>query len=89
MNIFYFMTGAQQDGWPLFIVGGIIGVLFMLTAFELAIIVITSLVGATLIVEPLHSGEPIYSIIFIGIVIGGVLIQHMGLGIDPPQEKGK
>lgn len=70
-----------------FAVGGILGAIFIIWLFNAALITISSLSGASLIV----SGLPIHSLqrplIFWALVILGIVIQAIALNREPPPPK--
>ncbi len=79
MNIFYLATEQVQSPWFLFCIGGLIGIFVMIIAFDWALIAISSLVGAMLIVQHLNIDESIRSMVFIGCTVLGVLAQSLSL----------
>lgn len=64
-----------QWGWFIFIVGGIAGALLALTLFEAALITLSTLAGATLIVQATHFRPLIAAVLFIVLVLAGLTIQ--------------
>lgn len=65
--------------WIIYIVGGIIGVTLIGVLFDWAIITISSLVGASMIVEAFHLQRVAGGVVFLVLVIIGVAIQGMAL----------
>ena len=61
--------------WIIYIVGGIIGVTLIGMLFDWAIITISSLVGASMIVEAFHLQRIAGGVIFLVLVIIGVAVQ--------------
>jgi len=74
MSLFPFMGDTGLSPSVLFIIGGIIGALVIAMTFDLSLMVITSLVGASLIV-PLEVDASWQMILLIVLAIGGVIIQ--------------
>lgn len=87
MNIFSFMAGETQYIWGLFVVGGIIGMLVMVIAFDWALIGISSLIGALLIVRNLNVDESLRSLLFLGMIIFGALVQYLSLEASPKSKE--
>jgi hypothetical protein len=66
---------SPQALWLAFIVAGVLGAMLLLLVFDWGLIVISSLLGASVIAQQL-SGRPSTSgILFIALVIGGIAIQ--------------
>jgi hypothetical protein len=59
----------------LFIVGGIVGAILVIILFDWALIVLSSLAGAALIVHPLALSRPAETAIFAVAAIVGILVQ--------------
>lgn len=81
MNIFSFWVGQTEFAWWLFLIGGILGILIVAMAFDGALIIITSLIGAMLIIEQLRIDEPFRSISFIVVLVLGILAQCFSQGV--------
>jgi predicted MFS family arabinose efflux permease len=71
------MFGLQRgpSTWVLYIIGGIIGVILVGYLFDWALITLSSLAGASLIVESFTARQGLASLIFFVLFIAGVLIQ--------------
>ncbi len=69
--------GAKGDAlnWVLFIVGGIVGAVLAVALFDWALIILSSLAGALLIIEGLKLTGPVGWLIALGLFIVGVVIQ--------------
>lgn len=65
--------------WVLYLVGGIIGLILVSILFDWAIITLSSLAGASLIVQAVHPGPALAGLAFLILVIVGVVIQGAGL----------
>lgn len=76
------MLGIGAGGitpWIIFVVGGIIGVILVATLFSWALITISSLAGASMIVGACSLTAATVGLVYIGLVIAGVLIQGTAL----------
>lgn len=72
------MLGLNQNNlmtWVIFAVGGVIGVILVAVLFSWAIITISSLAGASMVVTAFGMTAATAGLVFIGLVIAGVLIQ--------------
>jgi hypothetical protein len=65
--------------WVLFAIGGMIGLLLVMFLFDWALIILTSLAGASLIVQSMVADTGPGGIVFIGLFLLGVLIQGLVL----------
>jgi len=68
---------VATDGFPwlLFLVGGIVGVVLLLALFDWALITLSSLFGATMIVQAIPLDPLISMLLFGGLVLAGIMIQ--------------
>lgn len=73
--------------WIIYIIGGIIGVLLVSFLFDWAIITLSSLAGASLVVEAFHLQHMGNGLTFLILVIAGVIIQGMALRSEERQEQ--
>lgn len=74
------MTGAffirpEQYFWIMFLIGGIIGALLLLVLFDWALIALSSVVGAYLILSAVSLPASGTSILFIALVAIGIIVQ--------------
>jgi hypothetical protein len=67
--------GLEQWAWLFFIVGGIVGVILALSLLEAALIVISALAGAILIVQATNFGPLATGLLFLGLLVVGIVIQ--------------
>jgi hypothetical protein len=82
LNALGWQTG--QFAWLPFVIGGIIGAVLVLILFDWALIILSSLTGATLIAQAIHFGPLITALAFIVLIILGVVIQaSMMTGREP------
>lgn len=70
-----FFVHYAQYATIIFVVGGIIGAILLLVLFDWALIVVSSLIGAHLIQSAIVLPPTGSTIVFIGLVIIGVLVQ--------------
>jgi hypothetical protein len=77
MSILPSITG--QDAWPIFVIGGILGTCMMVIVFDWALIVISSLLGATLIVNAFAGRQVPHELLFLVSFVTGILAQYLTL----------
>ncbi len=76
------MLGLDRGGistWIIFVVGGILGVILVALLFSWALITISSLSGASMVIGAFGMTAATGGLVFIGLVIAGVLIQGTAL----------
>ncbi|MBN1221355.1 MAG: DUF4203 domain-containing protein [Anaerolineae bacterium] len=61
--------------WILFIIGGIIGLILALSLLEMALIALTALIGASLIVRALQLSPALTGVLFLALLVVGVVVQ--------------
>jgi hypothetical protein len=69
-------TGVVHYYWILFVIGGLIGAVFMSVLFGWALIILSSALGSFLILQSLHFGTQISKLLFILLLILGIAIQY-------------
>ncbi len=72
------MLGLQPTGittWIIFAIGGVIGIILVAVLFSWALITISSLAGASMVVAAFGMTAATAGLVFLGLVIAGVLIQ--------------
>jgi hypothetical protein len=71
------LLGIRPDHliWLPYFIGGLIGVLLMLYIFDWALIIISALAGAAMIVQALSLGPGITAGMYLMLVICGVIVQ--------------
>src|ERR1044071_9792635 len=74
-----FFVQYAQYSTVIFIVGGVIGAILLLFLFDWALIVVSSLIGAHLIQSTIVLPPSGSTIVFIGLVILGILVQATSL----------
>jgi hypothetical protein len=79
MNLVPLTGPTESYAWPIFVVGGIVGMCLMVIIFDWTLIMISSLLGATLIVSTFHGPQGSREILFIGCMVTGILVQYLTL----------
>lgn len=75
-----------NTNWPFILVGGVIGAILVVVVFEYALIVLSSVAGATLISRSVALQEGLSVILFLGLVLLGCLLQWAGLRLEEKSE---
>lgn len=79
--------GGDAPGWIAYLIAGVIGVALMLALFDWALILLSSLAGANLIVAGVvarfHLPQAIALVLLIGLVLVGVVVQAQRPGESP------
>ncbi|MBI1881882.1 MAG: hypothetical protein HYR94_27220, partial [Chloroflexi bacterium] len=70
-----FGLALGEWGWLIYIIAGILGAILALYLFETALVILSSLAGATLIVQATHFDALVTAILFIILLVAGILIQ--------------
>lgn len=78
------LLGAEAGAlsWIGFIVGGIVGVGLIMVLFDWALISISSLLGASMILKGLGAGQGSAPLAFLGLFVLGVLLQGFAFGAE-------
>jgi hypothetical protein len=81
------MLGLQTSAanWVVYIVGGIIGVILVSYLFDWAVITLSSMAGASLIIQAFFSERAAGGLIFFILLIAGVVIQGSTLRAEKKQ----
>jgi hypothetical protein len=61
--------------WLIFLIGGIIGLILIMALFSWTLVVLSSLTGASLVVQGGHLNPEISAILFVVLVIVGLVVQ--------------
>jgi hypothetical protein len=61
--------------WVIYIIGGIVGLLLVAVLFDWAIIFLSALLGAEIIMPFLNISASVYWVVFLGLLIIGLLVQ--------------
>jgi predicted membrane-bound mannosyltransferase len=85
------LLGFEQDAarTVVFIVGGILGVILVVWLFNWALITISSLAGASMVVSGLFMRPTVRPLVFLGLVLLGVLFQGLSLWREASSPKSK
>lgn len=67
--------GIERGDLIIYIIGGVLGVIFLNTFFDWALIGISSFAGASMLVQTLSLERPIAGIVFIVLLLVGIAIQ--------------
>ncbi len=93
LTTFANMLGLNLGGgllyWVVYLIGGIIGVALIMLLLDWALITLSSLAGASLIVQSFSSGAALGGVLFIVLFIIGILIQGSVLRREehPPRRR--
>jgi hypothetical protein len=79
--------GTDVHFWIPFLVGGLLGALLLSVIFDPALIFLSSLIGAVLIVQPLHLSPLHTGLIFILLAAAGMVTQTVMLKRSPRHSK--
>ena len=66
---------SLQNYWPVYIVGGAVGLILMVALFDYAIIFLSSIAGASLIVQATSLISPVNIILFLVLAMAGAVLQ--------------
>ncbi len=69
--------------WILFLIGGIAGLLLVAVLFDWALIIISSMSGAALIIDHLHAGMYFRGLLFALLMTVGIIVQAGLMRKDP------
>ncbi|MEJ2696515.1 MAG: DUF4203 domain-containing protein [Candidatus Sulfobium sp.] len=67
--------GTDIHFWAPFLIGGFLGALLLSIIFDPALIVLSSLVGAAMIVQPFHLSPGETGLIFVLLALSGIVVQ--------------
>lgn len=71
------LANGVPAAWLPYVIGGIIGAVLVLLAFDWALIVLSSLLGASLVTQPLATQRPLGVGIFVAAFAIGVAVQFL------------
>lgn len=74
-----FNPGLGDVRWLVVLIGAVLAAVLLLAVFDWALIVISSLTGATLIVQSLEIEQVVRGVVLIVLLVIGVLVQARGL----------
>jgi Domain of unknown function (DUF4203) len=72
-----FLVQFTAHYWVVFLIGGILGALLLLLLFDWALIFISALIGAHLIMQAITLPQTGHALVFTGLVLSGVIVQAM------------
>lgn len=72
--------------WPYFLVGGIVGTVLVIAVFEYALILLSSIAGATLVSQYFHFADGLAIAAFLVLVALGILMQWAALRAESRNE---
>jgi len=75
MHIGILMWKTVESAWIFFLAGGIVGTVITILVFDWALVILTSLVGALLVVKNMVIMESLQGVVFVCCVLAGVIIQ--------------
>jgi hypothetical protein len=61
--------------WLIFLIGGIIGLVLMMALFDWTLVVLSSLTGASLVVQAVRLNPELSAVLFVGLLIVGLVVQ--------------
>jgi len=87
----YRLTGllgitAEANTWMAFIIGGIVGLLIVSSAFDWSLYILSSWAGATLVTEAIDLQGTVGTVVFFALFVLGMIIQ-VGLFRDQTKKK--
>jgi len=77
---------SPESSWVSFLIGGVIGALLMYVVFNWALIILSSISGAHLIIHPFALSHQMASIAFLALALFGILVQGKVLETSRPSE---
>ena len=82
-----FAVGFQSPEWIGFLVGGVIGAVLVLVLLDWALILLSTLVGATIIVQNTTLERPLLTALFFVLCMVGIVAQERQMRAAPPKAK--
>jgi hypothetical protein len=79
MDVFSSVSQQGPYAWLIFVAGGILGMCLMVVIFDWTLIVISSLLGATLIAHAFSGSQQSREFLFIACAVVGILVQYLAL----------
>ncbi len=77
---------SEPSGWMAFIIGGIVGLLIVSSAFDWSLYILSSWAGATLVTEAIGLQATVGTVVFFALFVLGMIIQ-VGLFRDQTKKK--
>jgi hypothetical protein len=84
--------GLEQEAlaWIAFFVGGVVGAILVMAVFDWALIILSSLTGATVIAQNVSLDRPASALLFVVLLVLGIVVQARQLPREtPPPEQPK
>lgn len=78
-------VGPSATNWLPFLIGGIFGAILVGALFEWALILLSSLAGASLIIQAIHTSQTMMVILFLALALIGILVQAGTSRGQPPR----
>ena len=75
LNAFTAGDSGEALFWLAFVVGGVLGALLVATLFDVALIALSSLTGASLLVQALEPAQPARTLLFVVLLLVGLVVQ--------------
>ena len=75
LNAFTAGDSGEALFWLAFVVGGVLGALLVATLFDVALIALSSLTGASLLVQALEPAQPARILLFAVLLLVGLVVQ--------------
>ena len=69
------LAKAQTADVVIFVVAGIIAAILAVKVFEIALVFLSSLAGASLIVDTVHPGPTLARVLLVGLLVVGIAVQ--------------
>ena len=82
-----FAVGFQSPEWIGFLIGGVFGAILVLVLLDWALILLSTLVGATIIVQNAMIERPLMTVLFFVLCMVGIVVQERQMRAAPPKAK--
>jgi hypothetical protein len=80
----FLSAGQTTSGSLLYVIGGVVGALLVVTLFDYALIVLSSLAGATLLAQAIGREQAVSVLVFVVALVVGLAAQLAQLRSAPP-----
>jgi len=77
--------GFAMSAWIPFLIGGVLGAILLMVVFDWALIALSAMTGATLIIENVHPQGVGSGLLFIALLVLGVIVQTRQLSRSTTQ----
>ncbi len=75
LGVLAFAVNQASLNWVAFLVGGVIGAILVSVLFDWALIVLSALTGATVIIENVPLSQSTSALLFVGLLVLGLIAQ--------------